>query len=59
MESVKKGQTLIPTPKWFIGLRVAQIVVSLLIVALAGAFIHGAYADSLGVAIASVCNTYT
>ncbi|KAI3336857.1 hypothetical protein HD806DRAFT_19838 [Xylariaceae sp. AK1471] len=53
MESLKKGQTLIPTPKWFIGLRVAQIIVSLIIVALAGAFIHGAYADPLGVAIAS------
>ncbi|KAI1823538.1 hypothetical protein F4861DRAFT_313282 [Xylaria intraflava] len=53
MESVKHGKTLIPTPKWFIGLRVAQIVVSLVIVALAGFFIHGFYADPLGLAIAS------
>lgn len=54
MESVKKGEVLIPTPKWFIGLRVAQIVVSLVIVALAGFFIHGYYHDALGIAIASV-----
>ncbi|KAI1354502.1 hypothetical protein F5Y01DRAFT_273014 [Xylaria sp. FL0043] len=53
MESVKKGEVLIPTPKWFIGLRIAQIVISLIIVALAGFFIHGYYADALGVAIAS------
>ncbi|KAF2964996.1 hypothetical protein GQX73_g8564 [Xylaria multiplex] len=53
MESVRKGETLIPTPRWFIGLRIAQIVISLIIVALAGFFIHGYYADALGVAIAS------
>ncbi|KAI8626909.1 hypothetical protein F5Y19DRAFT_478121 [Xylariaceae sp. FL1651] len=58
MESVKKGETLIPTPKWFIGLRVAQIVVSLIIVALAGIFIHGYYADPLGFAIASSIFTW-
>jgi hypothetical protein len=54
MESLKKGETLIQTPKWFIGLRVAQILVSLIIVGLAGSLIHGYYADSLGFAIASV-----
>ncbi|KAI8948800.1 hypothetical protein F4801DRAFT_439452 [Xylaria longipes] len=53
MESVKKGETLIPTPKWFIGLRVAQIVVALIIVALSGFLIHGYYADAQGIAIAS------
>ncbi|KAI0165886.1 hypothetical protein GGR57DRAFT_140283 [Xylariaceae sp. FL1272] len=53
MESVKKGKTLIPTPKWFIGIRVAQIVISLIAVALAGFFIHGYYADCLGFAIVS------
>ncbi|KAI1265204.1 hypothetical protein F5Y18DRAFT_61684 [Xylariaceae sp. FL1019] len=53
MESVRKGKTLIPTPKWFIGLRVAQIVISLIVVALAGFFIHGYYADCLGFAIVS------
>ncbi|KAI1367172.1 hypothetical protein F5Y08DRAFT_299045 [Xylaria arbuscula] len=53
MESVKKGEVLIPTPRWFIGLRIAQIVISLVIVALAGFFIHGYYYDSLGIAIAS------
>jgi hypothetical protein len=53
MESVRKGERLIPTPRWFIGIRVAQIVVSLIVVALAGYFIHGAYADPLGVAIAT------
>ncbi|KAI2642504.1 hypothetical protein GGS21DRAFT_498188 [Xylaria nigripes] len=53
MESVKNGKTLIPTPKWFIGLRIAQIVVSLVIVGLAGVFVHGYYDDPLGIAIAS------
>ncbi|RWA14223.1 hypothetical protein EKO27_g860 [Xylaria grammica] len=53
MASARKGEILIPTPKWFIGLRIAQIVISLIIVALAGFFIHGYYADSLGLAIAS------
>ncbi|KAI0486680.1 hypothetical protein F4859DRAFT_309917 [Xylaria cf. heliscus] len=53
MESVKKGETLIPTPKWFIGLRAAQIVVALIIVALSGYLIHGYYADPQGIAIAS------
>ncbi|KAI3343628.1 hypothetical protein F4824DRAFT_15289 [Ustulina deusta] len=53
MEAVKKGEVVIPTPRWFIGLRIAQIVISLIIVALAGFFIHGYYTDALGVAIAS------
>ncbi|KAI0393596.1 hypothetical protein F5Y17DRAFT_301574 [Xylariaceae sp. FL0594] len=53
MEDLKNGRVVIPTPRWFIGLRVVQIIISLAIVALAGAFIHGYYADPLGVAIAS------
>ncbi|KAI1426048.1 hypothetical protein F5Y12DRAFT_713495 [Xylaria sp. FL1777] len=53
MSSVKKGEVLIPTPRWFLGVRIAQIIVSLVIVALAGFFIHGYYADALGIAIAS------
>jgi len=52
-ESVKKGETLIATPKWFIGIRVAQILVSIIVVGLAGFWIHGAYFDSLGLAIAA------
>lgn len=54
MESVKKGETVIPTPRFFIGLRIAQIVVALIIVALSGYLIHGFYADAQGIAIASV-----
>ncbi|KAI0442025.1 hypothetical protein F4803DRAFT_386914 [Xylaria telfairii] len=53
MESVKKGETVIPTPRFFIGLRIAQIVVALIIVALSGYLIHGFYADAQGIAIAS------
>ncbi|TGJ83141.1 hypothetical protein E0Z10_g5640 [Xylaria hypoxylon] len=53
MESVKKGETVIPTPSWFLGVRIAQIIFSLIIVALAGYWIHGYYADPLGIAIAS------
>ncbi|TRX92600.1 hypothetical protein FHL15_006527 [Xylaria flabelliformis] len=53
MESVRHGKTLIPTPRWFIGLRIAQIVVALIIVALSGFLIHGFYADAQGIAIAS------
>ncbi|KAJ2999172.1 hypothetical protein NUW58_g86 [Xylaria curta] len=53
MESLKKGETLIPTPRWFIGVRVVQIIVSLVIVALSGYLIHGYYADPQGIAIAS------
>ncbi len=59
MEAVKRGEVVIPTPRWFIGLRIAQIVISLIIVALAGFFIHGYYTDALGVAIASVCEPLT
>ncbi|KAI0873376.1 hypothetical protein GGS24DRAFT_393853 [Hypoxylon argillaceum] len=53
MESLRKGETVIATPRWFIGLRIAQIIVALIIVALSGAIIHGYYADASGVAIAS------
>ncbi|KAI1186486.1 hypothetical protein F5B17DRAFT_359467 [Nemania serpens] len=53
MESVKKGETIIPTPRWFIGLRVAQIIVALIIVALSAFLIHGYYADPQGLAIAA------
>jgi len=59
MESVKQGKTIILTPKWFIGLRVVQIVISLAIVALAGSLIHGFYADPLGLAIAAVSTNKT
>ncbi|KAI0115722.1 hypothetical protein GGR51DRAFT_555599 [Nemania sp. FL0031] len=58
MESVKKGETLIPTPRWFIGLRAVQIIVALIVVALSGVLIHGYYADSLGVAVASAVFTW-
>ncbi|KAI1175972.1 hypothetical protein F4777DRAFT_578396 [Nemania sp. FL0916] len=58
MESVKKGETLIPTPKWFIGLRVLQIIVALIVVALCGLIIHGYYADPQGLAIASSILTW-
>ncbi|KAI0460644.1 hypothetical protein F5B21DRAFT_16888 [Xylaria acuta] len=53
MESVKKGETLIPTPRWFIGLRIAQILVALILVALSGFLIHGYYADAQGITIAA------
>ncbi|KAI1304366.1 hypothetical protein F5Y03DRAFT_395577 [Xylaria venustula] len=58
MESVKKGEVVISTPRWFIGLRIAQIVISLVILALAAFFIHGYYADALGIAIASSILTW-
>ncbi|KAI0200679.1 hypothetical protein F4808DRAFT_148099 [Astrocystis sublimbata] len=58
MESVRKGETLIPTPKWFIGLRVAQIVVALILVALSGFLIHGYYSDAQGITIAAAIFTW-
>ncbi|KAI0405396.1 hypothetical protein F4802DRAFT_181675 [Xylaria palmicola] len=58
MESVKKGQTLIPTPKGFIAVRVVQIVVALIALALSGYLIHGYYADPQGIAIASAIFTW-
>ncbi|KAI5926466.1 hypothetical protein F4810DRAFT_539784 [Camillea tinctor] len=57
MDPTRKGQTLIPTPKWFIALRVLQIVFALVVVALAGWWVHGLYYDTLGFAI--VCGLFT
>ncbi|KAI1484933.1 hypothetical protein F5X96DRAFT_388801 [Biscogniauxia mediterranea] len=57
MDATRKGQTLIPTPKWFIALRVFQIVFALVVVAMAGWWIHGLYYDALGFAI--VCGLFT
>ncbi|CAJ2507081.1 Uu.00g082670.m01.CDS01 [Anthostomella pinea] len=57
MEDVKKGERLIPTPKWFIALRVLQIVIAVVVVGLAGWWIHGLYYDALGFAI--FCGLFT
>ncbi|KAI1640988.1 hypothetical protein F4809DRAFT_637119 [Biscogniauxia mediterranea] len=57
MDATRKGQTLIPTPKWFIALRIFQIVFALVVVAMAGWWIHGLYYDALGFAI--VCGLFT
>ncbi|KAI1384830.1 uncharacterized protein F4822DRAFT_374426 [Hypoxylon trugodes] len=51
--SHRTGATLIPTPTWFIALRVLQIVFSLVAVAMAGWWIHGLYEDELGFVIVS------
>ncbi|KAI0835630.1 hypothetical protein F5Y06DRAFT_123468 [Hypoxylon sp. FL0890] len=53
----KHGETLIPTPTWFIALRVLQIVFALVNVALTGWWIHGLYYDELGFVI--VCGLFT
>ncbi|XXG96884.1 hypothetical protein Hte_003175 [Hypoxylon texense] len=53
----KKGETIIPTPTWFIALRVFQIVLALVVVAMTGWWIHGLYYDELGFVI--VCGLFT
>ncbi|KAI1410079.1 hypothetical protein F5Y13DRAFT_76728 [Hypoxylon sp. FL1857] len=53
----KRGETLIPTPTWFIALRVLQIVFALVNVALTGWWIHSLYYDELGFVI--VCGLFT
>ncbi|KAK6950535.1 hypothetical protein Daesc_008863 [Daldinia eschscholtzii] len=53
----KRGEVIIPTPAWFIALRVFQIVLSLVAVALTGWWIHGLYYDELGFVIA--CGIFT
>ncbi|KAI1448522.1 hypothetical protein F5Y02DRAFT_310728 [Annulohypoxylon stygium] len=53
----KKGETLIPTPSWFIALRVFQIVFSIIAVGMTGWWIHGLYYDELGFVI--VCGIFT
>ncbi|KAI1325204.1 hypothetical protein F5Y16DRAFT_276577 [Xylariaceae sp. FL0255] len=58
MSSLKKGDVLIPTPRGFIGIRVAQIVFSLIILGLAGYWIHGYNAGPLDFAIATSLFTW-
>ncbi|KAI1457809.1 hypothetical protein F4805DRAFT_165971 [Annulohypoxylon moriforme] len=53
----KQGKTLIPTPTWFIALRVLQIVFALIAVGMTGWWIHGLYYDELGFVI--VCGVFT
>ncbi|KAI0115423.1 hypothetical protein F4814DRAFT_321966 [Daldinia grandis] len=53
----KRGEVIIPTPAWFIALRVFQIVLALVAVALTGWWIHGLYYDELGFVI--VCGIFT
>ncbi|KAI1463282.1 uncharacterized protein F4812DRAFT_249945 [Daldinia caldariorum] len=55
--AIKRGEVVIPTPTWFIALRVLQIVLSLVAVALTGWWIHGLYYDELGFVI--VCGIFT
>ncbi|KAI1144238.1 hypothetical protein F5Y05DRAFT_22151 [Hypoxylon sp. FL0543] len=53
----RRGETIIPTPAWFIALRVLQIVFALINIALTGWWIHGLYYDELGFVI--VCGLFT
>lgn len=53
--STRKGEVIIPTPKGFIALRVIQIILALVIVAMTGWWIHGLYYDELGFVIVCVC----
>ncbi|KAI8962828.1 hypothetical protein F5Y11DRAFT_178773 [Daldinia sp. FL1419] len=53
----KRGEAIIPTPAWFIALRVFQIILALVAVALTGWWIHGLYYDELGFVI--VCGIFT
>ncbi|KAI1344250.1 hypothetical protein F5Y15DRAFT_107002 [Xylariaceae sp. FL0016] len=57
-ESTRQGQTLISTPKWFIALRVLQIIFSLVVIGLSGWWIHGLYEDELGFSIACCLFTW-
>ncbi|KAI5855042.1 hypothetical protein GGS23DRAFT_608250 [Durotheca rogersii] len=56
-EAIKRGQVIIPTPKWFIALRALQIVLGIILVGLTGWWIHGLYYDELGFVI--VCGIFT
>ncbi|KAI1759302.1 hypothetical protein GGR53DRAFT_523974 [Hypoxylon sp. FL1150] len=53
----KRGETIIPTPSWFIAIRVFQIVLALVVVAMTGWWIHGLYYDELGFVI--ICGLFT
>ncbi|KAI6087394.1 hypothetical protein F4821DRAFT_107493 [Hypoxylon rubiginosum] len=53
----KRGEVIIPTPSWFIAIRVFQIVLALVVVAMTGWWIHGLYYDELGFVI--VCGLFT
>ncbi|KAI1085541.1 hypothetical protein F5B20DRAFT_6665 [Whalleya microplaca] len=53
----KSGKVVIPTPTWFIALRVFQFVFALAIVGMTGWWIHGLYYDELGFVI--VCGLFT
>ncbi|KAI1098266.1 hypothetical protein F4804DRAFT_132429 [Jackrogersella minutella] len=57
VQANKRGEMIIPTPKWFIALRVLQIVFSVVAVGMTGWWIHGLYYDSLGFVI--VCGLFT
>ncbi|KAI2465541.1 hypothetical protein F4781DRAFT_424718 [Annulohypoxylon bovei var. microspora] len=54
----KKGELLIQTPRWFIALRVLQIVFSLIALGMTGWWIHGLYYDELGFVIVCVIFTW-
>jgi hypothetical protein len=54
MEVARDGSTIIPTPKWVLVVRIFQFILSLLVVIMAGWFIHSLYLDALGFAIACV-----
>ena len=55
--AVKSGYTVIPTPKWVLVLRIFQIIMSVITVAMAGWWIHSLYRDALGFVI--VCGLFT
>ncbi|RYP64251.1 hypothetical protein DL769_006731 [Monosporascus sp. CRB-8-3] len=57
MEAVKSGETIVPTPVWVLVVRIAQIVLSLIVIGLAGWWIHGLYANPLGFTV--VCCIFT
>ncbi|KAI0138642.1 hypothetical protein F4776DRAFT_663012 [Hypoxylon sp. NC0597] len=53
----RRGEIIIPTPRWFIALRVLQIVFALVNIALTGWWINALYYDELGFVI--VCGLFT
>ncbi|OTA60666.1 hypothetical protein K449DRAFT_383407 [Hypoxylon sp. EC38] len=53
----RRGETVIPTPTWFIAFRVLQIVFALINIGLTGWWITALYYDELGFVI--VCSLFT
>jgi hypothetical protein len=51
---MENGPQILETPIWLLGARIAQAVLALIIMAMAGVLMHGAYLDVHGLCVATV-----